>query len=219
MLFRNRRAAGRELATRLSELAAGEPIVLGLPRGGVVVADEIATALGAPLDVLLVRKIGMPGRRELAIGAIGEGEVVVHNDDVLRQMEIGPRQLGRATEREAARLARQVAAYRRGRHPLDVTGRTVLLTDDGIATGATVRAAIRILRARRAGAIVLAVPVAPKETLAGLSAAVDYTVCPTQPVWMRSVSNWYAEFDQVSQAEVLALLRENEVTRGTATVY
>ncbi|PXY30058.1 phosphoribosyltransferase [Prauserella sp. PE36] len=206
MEFENRREAGRELAGRLGYLRGRHPIVLGLPRGGVVVARQIADALGAPLDVLLVRKIGAPGRPELAIGAVGEGGVLVTNADILRRLRLTAEEVDEAARRELAELDRRALVLRRGRAPLPVTGRTVVLADDGIATGASVKAALRVLRARGASRIVLAVPVAPADVLEELSHSTDHTVCPNPRVWMRAVGNWYRDFSEVSDADVVALL-------------
>ncbi|MBK1782784.1 phosphoribosyltransferase [Prauserella cavernicola] len=208
MEFENRREAGRELARRLAPLADRHPIVLGLPRGGVVVAREIADALGAPLDVLLVRKVGAPGRQELAIGAVGEGGVVVTNADILRRLRLSPRKVDEAVSRALTELDLRAAVLRRGRAPLPVSGKTVVLVDDGIATGASVRAALRVLRARGASRIVLAVPVAPADVLEELSHDTDHTICPNPRVWMRAVGNWYRDFSEVSERDVLALLDE-----------
>ncbi|MEU6641507.1 phosphoribosyltransferase family protein [Saccharomonospora sp. NPDC046836] len=208
MEFENRRAAGRELAQRLGNLRAYQPLVLGLPRGGVIVAKEIADALDAPLDVLLVRKMGAPGRPELAIGAVGEGGVLVTNDDLVQQLRLSSADIDAAANRERVRLDQLGTQLRQGTPALAVAGRTVVLADDGIATGATVRAALQVLRARGASRIVLAVPVAPADVLEELSRETDRTVCPNPRVWMRAVGNWYRDFAEVSDAEVIALLHD-----------
>jgi putative phosphoribosyl transferase len=206
MRFPDRRAAGKELAGRLASLAAERPIVLGLPRGGVVVADEIATALAAELDVVIVRKIGAPGRPELAAGAVGERGVLVLNEDVVGHLRISEDQLTSTVELELAELSRRAGLYRAGRPPLEVSERTVILVDDGIATGATVSAALRVLREIGARRIVLAVPVAAQETLQALAEQVDEIVCLRAPAMMRAVGASYREFNQVEDAEVIEIL-------------
>lgn len=208
MQFQDRTEAGRELATRLRHLGARKPVILGLPRGGVVVAREIAGVLGAPLDVLLVRKIGAPGRPELAIGAVGEGGLLVANPDILRTVRLRREDVERAAHGEHGELDRRAEAYRRGREPLPVAGRTIILVDDGIATGATMKAALHVLRAREAGSIIVAVPVSPAEVIEDLSHLADYTVCPNRRVWMRAVGYWYRDFSEVTDAEVIAVLDE-----------
>jgi putative phosphoribosyl transferase len=202
MVVGNRTTAGRELAARLADLRAEQPLVLGLPRGGVVVAAPIAAALGAPLDVVLVRKIGAPGSPELALGAVGEDAVVVggnHRDPDER--------FARALATEQRRLARRALRYRAVRRAVPVTGRTVVLADDGIATGASMRAAIEVLRSRGVARIVLAVPVAAPEALAELAPLVERTECLLVPEGMSAVSRWYADFREVGDREVLRLLR------------
>ncbi|KAA9152161.1 phosphoribosyltransferase [Amycolatopsis acidicola] len=205
MVLDDRAAAGRELAERLRGHAGG--VVLGLPRGGVVVAAAIAERLGAPLDVVLVRKVGAPDSPELALGAVGEDGVVVGNPAVLRHFRPSARIFAHAAAEERAALEQRAERYRAARRIQPVAGRTVILVDDGIATGATVRAATAVLRARGAGTIVLAVPVAPPQALATLSLLVDEIVCLTVPRRLRSVSQCYADFSEVGDDEVLALLR------------
>src|SRR3954447_13216974 len=163
--FRNRHEAGRSLAEKLTAYAnRPDVLVLALPRGGVPVAYEIAQALGAPLDVFVVRKLGVPGREELAMGAIASGGVVVINDDVVRGLDIAPEVIQRVTEREGRELLRREQAYREGRPMPNLAGKTVILVDDGLATGASMRAAIEALRQHRPARIVAAVPVAPQST-------------------------------------------------------
>lgn len=206
MVVDNRTTAGLELAGRLADLRGDRPLVLGLPRGGVVVAAPIAAALHAPLDVVLVHKIGDPDSPELALGAVGEDAVVVGGS------HIDPETFERALETEQLRLARRAMLYRAVRPALPVTGRTVVLADDGIATGATMRAAIRILRARGAARIVLAVPVAAPEALDALAPLADRVECLIVPRRMRAVSRWYTDFREVPDSEVVRLLREtNEI--------
>jgi putative phosphoribosyl transferase len=208
-MFSDRRDAGRRLAAAVKDRlgAAGALIVLGLPRGGVVVAEEVARALGAPLDIVVVRKIGAPGMRELAIGAVGETGSPVLNEELIRSSGVSPQYLTRAIDAEQEEVRRRVAAYRPGPRP-DVHDKTVVLVDDGIATGYTVEAAIATLREWRAARIVLAVPVAPPEAAARFRALVDDVVALETPAEFFAVGEFYADFAQVSDAEVQALLRE-----------
>jgi putative phosphoribosyl transferase len=203
MMLDNRTTAGLQLAGRLADLRGDLPLVLGLPRGGVVVAAPIAAALHAPLDVVLVRKIGDPDSPELALGAVGEDAVIVGGN------RLDPESFERALETEQMRLAWHAMRYREVRPALPVAGRTVVLTDDGIATGATMRAAVRILRARRAARIVLAVPVAAPDALGALAPLADRVECLIAPKRMRAISRWYTDFREVPDSEVLRLLREN----------
>jgi predicted phosphoribosyltransferase/dienelactone hydrolase len=206
MRFANRRAAGRELAARLLALHLVDPVVLALPRGGVPVAAEVATLLRAPLDVLVVRKIGHPRQPELAIGALGEGGVMFLDRQAIAQLGVHREALEATVARERAELERRVARYRAGRPPHPVQGRTVILVDDGLATGASAHAAIEVLRRLGAGRTVLAVPVAPADTLAELGAVADDVVCLTAPDDFRAVGLWYEDFGQVDDAEVARLL-------------
>ncbi len=208
-LFRDRRDAGRVLA-RLLEPYRGrrDVVVLALPRGGVPVAYEVATALNAPLDVFLVRKLGIPGHEELAMGAIAAGGVIVLDDDVVRGFGIGPDVVQRVVERERLELLRREQAYREGRPPPDVTGRVVILVDDGLATGSSMRAAVVALRQREAARIVVAVPAAPASTCAEMRALADEVVCATTPSPFLAVGNSYWDFEQTSDEEVRRLLRD-----------
>jgi erythromycin esterase-like protein/predicted phosphoribosyltransferase len=207
-LFRGRRDAGRVLAGLLDHYR-GDPdvIVLGLPRGGVPVAYEVATALGAPLDVFVVRKLGVPGNEEMAMGAIASGGVVVLSDDVVRGLDIEPEIIQRVAEREGRELARREQAYRGGRPVPDLEGRKVILVDDGLATGASMRAAIRALRELHPARIVVAVPAAPRSTCEELRALVDEVVCATTPSPFFAVGRSYWDFTQTSDDEVRELLR------------
>lgn len=207
MTFDDREQAGQALALRLEFLRARNPLVLGLPRGGVVVAAAIARALRAPLDVLLVRKIGLPDAPELALAAIGENGVLVGNPGVIRYVQPDPVVLRGVIDRERAVLAQRAALYRSVREQVPVAGRSVLVADDGIATGATMRAAIRVLEVRGAAHIVVAVPVAAPDALRALSGTVDRVVCLRAPRRLRAVSRWYGEFHEVADDEVVALLR------------
>ena len=204
VLFRDRRDAGRRLAERLDHLKAEQPVVLGLPRGGVPVAYEVAAALGAPLDVVLVRKLGAPLQPEYGIGAVGEEGILLVNRSAVRALGVEEVQLAAIVERERAELERRRYSYRCDREPVSVAGRTVVLVDDGIATGSTAVAAARVLRRRGAAKVVLAVPVGPPgaaERLAG-----DELVCLESPPGFFSVGVNYASFEQTSDAEVQHLL-------------
>jgi putative phosphoribosyl transferase len=202
--FTDRHEAGRRLAADLGPWAGGDTLVLGLPRGGVPVAEEVARALRAPLDVCLVRKLGVPAQPELAMGAIGEDGVRVLNDDVLRMARVAPDALEAVEERERAALQRRSVRYRDGRPPLPVEGRTVLVVDDGVATGATERAACQVVRARGARRIVVAVPVAPPGWEQRFAGVADACVCPYTPAGFTAIGQFYDDFAQVDDAEVAA---------------
>jgi len=205
-VFRDRTEAGRRLAGRLSAWRDAEVVVLGLPRGGVPVAAEVARALHAPLDVLVVRKVGVPWQPELALGAVGEGRAAVLNESVVAACDLPPETLRRLIDRAAAEVAGVVSDLRDGSPPLDVEGRTVLVVDDGVATGATARAAAAVLRHRGADHVVLAVPVAAPETAERLGKDYDEVVCVDLPERLGSVGEWYLRFGQVSTAEVRQIL-------------
>jgi putative phosphoribosyl transferase len=205
MRFRDRTDAGRVLAARLVHLREAEPVVVGLPRGGVPVAAEVAEALEAQLDVVLVRKIGAPDREELAVGAVGEDGVTVRNDAVLRELGLTWDDLTDQIKREREEIRRRAAMLRPGPRP-DLRDRTVILVDDGIATGATVVAALRILRDLGAGHVVLAVPVAPPDSLRALAPLADEIVCPATPRRFAAVGQWYDDFTQVPDDQVRKLL-------------
>ena len=215
-VFQDRRDAGRELASRL-EKYRGRPdvVVLALPRGGVPVAYEVATALGAPLDVFLVRKLGVPGHEELAMGAIASGGLIVLNEDVVRALRIPPEVIQRVAEQEGRELARREAAYRESRPPPDVTGRTVVPVDDGLATGASMRAAVLALRQRHPAWIVVAVPAAPESTCREMSTLADEVVCATTPSPFFAVGASYWDFSQTTDEEVRDLLREASARPAT----
>jgi putative phosphoribosyl transferase len=216
--FPDRAEAGRLLAREVAAAGLTDPVVEGLPRGGVPVAAEVARALGAPLDVVVVRKLGVPWQPELALGAVGEGDVRVLNPEISRL--VPAEDVEALTARARAEVARRVTAWRGGTAGTDVTGRTAVLVDDGIATGATVRAAIAVLRARGAARVVLAVPVAARQTVARLQPLVDDLVCLRQPEDLCAVGAWYADFRQVEDAEVRALLEQEHARQrgGTAEV-
>ena len=206
-VFRDRREAGRVLADLLTAYR-GRPdvIVLGLARGGLPVAYEVARSLGAPLDAFIVRKLGAPGHEEFAVGALASGGRVVVNDDILRGLRVTPEQLREIAEREARELARREAAYRGGRPPLDVTGKTVILVDDGLATGSSMMAAVQALRESEPAEIVVAVPAAPESTCREFAAIVEDMVCASMPTPFLAVGESFWDFSQVSDEEVQALL-------------
>jgi putative phosphoribosyl transferase len=207
--FADRRDAGRRLGERLAHLALLRPIVVGLPRGGVIVAAQVAAGLGAPLDLLVVRKLGAPQQPELALGAIAEGGSRVLNADVVEATWIGEGELARLTAREEAALADEVTRYRRGRPPLAVADRVVIIVDDGLATGATARAAIQALQGRGAQRIVLAVPVAPADTVRAFEAIADEVVVLDVPRPFLAVGSAYGDFSAATDEEVLAALDES----------
>lgn len=205
--FRDRYDAGRQLAAALGEYAGrADVIVLALPRGGVPVAFEVAAALRVPLDVFLVRKLGLPGHEELAMGAIASGGVVVRNRGVTERLGVPPEVFEAVAARERAELARRERAYRGGHPPLAVAGKVAILVDDGLATGTTMRAAIAALRRLRPATMVVAVPTAAPDTCAALAAEVDELVCPFTPEPFGAVGRWYDDFAQTSDAEVRGLL-------------
>jgi erythromycin esterase-like protein/predicted phosphoribosyltransferase len=206
-VFRDRRDAGRVLA-KLLEHYKDKPdvVVLALPRGGVPVGYEVATALGAPLDVFLVRKLGVPGREEVAMGAIASGGIVVINDDVVRGLRISAEQLQQIAEREARELLRREAVYRDGRPAPDLSGKTAVLVDDGLATGASMHAAVEALRERLPARIVVAVPAAPESSCRELERMVDEVVCASTPTPFLAVGESYWDFTQTTDEEVRELL-------------
>ena len=209
--FPDRAAAGRMLARELlgnRKLAGLGPdtVVMALPRGGVPVAAEVARALGAPLDILLVRKLGVPGHEELAMGAIASGGVQILNDDLIARLGVARSAVDRVITHERGELLRRERAYRDERPPLDVAGRTVILIDDGLATGSTMRAAIAGLRKLGPGRIVVAVPVAAPDACAQVGAEIDEMVCVATPSPFHGVGLWYGDFSQTDDDEVRALL-------------
>jgi putative phosphoribosyl transferase len=207
----NRRTAGRELAEKLAHCAGRDDVVvLALPRGGVPVAFEVARALDAPLDVFVVCKLGVPGHDELAMGAIAAGGVSVLSEDLIRELGITRREVSDAIMREQAELDRRERAYRAG-PPADVRGKTVVLVDDGFATGSTMRAAVVALRRLGAACIVAAAPVGARETCDALSAHADEVVCAHRPAPFVGVGEWYDDFDQTTDEEVRALLSAGSV--------
>jgi putative phosphoribosyl transferase len=206
--FTDRRAAGQLLAERLAKRHWAAPVVLALPRGGVPVAVEIASALQAPLDIVLVRKIGVPSRPELAAAAVVDGgdPEVVTNDDVIKRAGISPADIDRGVKRELAEIGRRRQIYRKGLLPVPLEGRTIILVDDGIATGASIRVALKALRRKRPKALILAVPVAPRETVDALKSEVDEVVCLASPEPFLAISVHYVDFHQMRDDEVVELL-------------
>jgi predicted phosphoribosyltransferase len=209
MRFRDRRAAGRGLAGALLRYADHQGVtVLGLPRGGVPVAYEVATKLNAPLDVFLVRKLGVPGQEELAMGAIASGGIRVLNRDVLALAGLTDDIIEAVTAREEREVERRERLYRGARPPLPLAERTVIIVDDGLATGASMRAAVRAVRSQRPARIVVAVPTAPPDTCESLGREVDEVVCLLKPYRFRSVGAWYEDFSQTTDEEVQHLLQQ-----------
>lgn len=217
MLFRNRSEAGRLLAGHLKVYAdRADVVVLALPRGGVPVAFEVAESLRAPLDVFVVRKLGVPGQEELAMGAIATGGVRVTNEEVLRHLGIPAEALEAAAAREASELERREREYRGGRPAPDLRGRTVILVDDGLATGSTMRAAARALRQLGPGRVVVAVPVGASQTCEEFRAEVDEVVCAMTPEPFGGVGQWYDDFTQTSDEVVHELLGRSAPARTQA---
>lgn len=212
--LRDRRDAGRRLAERLAPLREERPVLLALPRGGVPVAHEVARALGAPLDVLVVRKLGAPRQPELGVGAIGEGGVRVVSDEILAATGTTPEQLAEVEARERAELVRRAREYRGARPMLPIEGRTVVIVDDGIATGGTARAAIAVARAHGAARVVVATPVAPPDTVALLAQEADDVVALATPAGFSAIGQWYDDFSQTTDHEVVELL-DAAFDRGT----
>lgn len=208
MTLRDRAAAGQSLVEPLLQFAQRDDvIVLGLPRGGVPVAYEIATALEVRLDVMLVRKLGVPSHEEYAMGAIASGGIQIVNEDVLRANHIDQVTLDAVVERETRELSRREHAYRAGRQPLNLKDQVVILVDDGLATGATMMAAVHAVRRHNPAHIVVAVPVAALDSAEALRSEVTELVCPLTPEWLVSIGQWYLDFSQTSDDEVIDLLQ------------
>jgi putative phosphoribosyl transferase len=212
MIFDDRVDAGRRLGARLAYLR-GEPVVaLGLPRGGVPVAAEVARALGAPLDVIVIRKLGVPFQPELGMGAVGEDGVQVINHEIVRAARVTPAELAEVQARERAEVTRRARRYRRGRARIPLDGRVALIVDDGIATGSTARAACQIARALGAARVVLAVPVAPPGWEDRIGQDADEMISVTTPSPFYGIGQFYADFSQTSDAEVVACLERAGAT-------
>jgi predicted phosphoribosyltransferase len=209
--FANRREAGKELASRLlTYRGRDDVVVLALPRGGVPVAYEIAEALDAPLDIFVVRKLGMPGHPEFAMGAIASGGVRVLNEDVVRSYGIPNSAIEAVAQQELAELERREREYRQGRPMRDLRDKTVILVDDGLATGSTMRAAVRAVRAHKPARVIVAVPVGAPGTCEEFADIADETICARTPEPFSAVGLWYRDFSQTTDEEVRALLREHD---------
>jgi len=209
-MFKNRIDAGRLLAQRLIEYKDNpEVIVLGLPRGGVVTAYEVARVLNAPLDIVVPRKIGAPQNQELAVAAIAEDGSLIINDELMNYLGLQLDDLQSVIEKEKQESARRMKLYRTGRHPLELAGKTVILVDDGMATGATMRAALLSVRSRGAKSIIVAVPVAPAEVLDDIRTEVDILICLLTPEQFFGVGGFYEEFPQVQDQEVIGLMQKS----------
>lgn len=206
MVFADRHDAGRRLARQLRDLALPDPVVLGLPRGGVPVAFEVAEALSAPLDVLVARKIGAPFQPELGVGAIAEGDVTVLDEVSLQSLRLTIDDLADTIAREQAELRRRVERYRGGREMVDLTGRSVVVVDDGLATGVTARAALRSARLHAPATLLLAVPVGPPGAAELMSPDADQVVVAETPRRLSAVGQWYRDFTQTSDETVIDLL-------------
>ena len=207
MRFRNRSDAGQRLAGRLEHLRGKDAVILGLPRGGVPVAAEVARALAAPLDIILVRKLGVPAQPELGMGAIGESDARVINPDVVRYAQVSEAQLAEVERRERAELQRRAQRFRGGAARVPLAGRIAVIVDDGIATGSTARAACQVARAMGAARVLLAVPVAPAGADVGMRGDADEVICLAMPGRFLAIGEWYEDFAQTSDEEVVALLR------------
>ena len=208
--FTNRREAGQALARHLRAYT-NDPntLVLALPRGGVPVGFEIARELVLPLDIFIVRKLGVPRHEELAMGAIASGGARVLNEEVVDRLRISEEQIDAVASRDSLELERREREYRGDVPPLDVTGKTVILVDDGLATGSTMRAAIQALRQKNAGQIIVAVPVGAPDSCARIASEADRVICAVQPEDFQAVGAWYDDFSQTTDAEVCELLSEN----------
>lgn len=208
MTFTDRREAGRRLAEELSEYADTNALVLALPRGGVETGFEVARALDAELDVIVTRKLGAPGNPEFGFGAIGPGDVRVLNQETVRRLGLSEEQIEKVAEREGRELNRRLEEYRGERELPDIEGRTVIVVDDGMATGGTALAGVQTVRAQNPGKLVLAVPVAPPDTTEKLREEVDELICLHTPRAFMAVGQWYQRFDQTSDEQVVDLLEK-----------
>ena len=211
MPFADRRSAGAQLGRAIAGLQPSNPVVLGLPRGGVPVAFEASRELRCPMDVLVVRKVGLPYQRELAMGSIGEGGVVVRNEEVIRLAGIDDETFDSAVEAERRELLRRAEMYRAEADAVDLEGCTAIVVDDGLATGSTARAAIEVVRARDTAGVWLAVPVAPRDTTEEMERLADRVVVIETPRRFGAVGAWYQDFSQTSDDEVRSLLSESRL--------
>ncbi len=207
-MFTDRKEAGQYLAAALKELHLESPVVLAVPRGGVPVGFEVARALNAPLDIVVVRKLGAPGQHELGLGAIVDGDhpQSVLNEEIIRELDVSPEYLEAEIESELKEIRRRQNAYRKGRAPADLGGRTVIVVDDGIATGGSIRAALRGVRRMGPKKLVLAVPVAPPEAIESMRSEADKIVCLETPELFFAIGEFYEDFSQTSDEEVIKLL-------------
>lgn len=216
-MFHDRADAGRKLAAEVAGLVGDDMVVLGLPRGGVPVAIEVAEALGAALDVIVVRKLGVPAQPELAMGAVGEGTALVLNESVITSTGVTPADLEEVEATERRELQRRVAGLRRGHERVELTGRAAVIVDDGIATGATARVACMVARAQGADRVILAAPVAARDAADQLQDVADSVVCVATPRRFFGVGQFYENFDQTTDEEVVALLARSRQQRRSSS--
>ena len=207
-MFSDRKAAGRELAAALTKYKSESPVVLAIPRGGVPVGYEVALALQAPLDIIVARKLGAPGQHELGLGAIVDGDhpQSVLNENIIRELSVSTQYIEEEIEAELKEIRRRQTAYRKGRPAIEIAGRTVIVIDDGIATGGSIRAALRGVRRMGPKKVILAVPVAPSDTIESLRAEADEIVCLQTPEYFMAIGEFYEDFSQTGDDEVIELL-------------
>ena len=215
MRFRNRDEAGRLLLERMREMDLGDAVVIALPRGGVPVGAVVARGLGVPLDVILVRKVGAPMQPELAVAAVTDGAdmQITVNEDIKAELGLSDEQIEELAKRQLPEIERRREAYYEGREPTPLAGRTVIVVDDGVATGATANSALRLIRKQNPARLILALPVAPPDTLARLEQHADEVICLATPSPFYAVGSHFADFSQVSDDEVVELLRESHAAR------
>ncbi|MFZ3063088.1 MAG: phosphoribosyltransferase [Actinomycetota bacterium] len=212
-MWRDRREAGRYLAEALKEFKNKDVLVLAIPRGGVVVGDEVATALNAALDVVVPRKIGAPFNPELAIGAIAADGSKVLDQNLIQRLDVSEEYLKKEIERQTEEIKRRISEYRGGRSPLEIEEKTVILVDDGVATGATTLAAIKYLRNKKPAQIILAIPVGPPDTVEKLKKEVDRLICLSIPLLFYAVGQFYEQFEQTTDQEVVDIISVHKKTR------
>jgi len=216
MRFRDRAEAGRLLLERLQDTETENAVVIALPRGGLPVGAVVAEGLGVPLDVILVRKVGAPMQPELAVAAVTDGEdmQITVNEDIKAQLGLTDEEIEELARRQLPEIERRREAYYEGRKPTPLAGKTVIVVDDGVATGATVNSALRLIRKQKPGRLILALPVAPADTLARLEQHADEVICLSTPIPFYAVGSHYADFSQVEDAEVIETLRTSRRNRG-----